>query len=71
MLNLGSTALPYEPYGYKLPLTVNSTAYPIYLGEAQTTRKIKKLVLTGGEDWVYSSSGGKKKEYLRMCLTKH
>jgi len=51
MLNLGSTALPYEPYGYKLPLTVNGTEYPIYLGQAETRRRIKKLVLTGEEEW--------------------
>lgn len=45
-----------KPYGqYKLPLTVNGTEYPIYLGEAQTTRKIKKLVLTGEENWTYRS----------------
>lgn len=49
MLNLGSTALPYEPYGYKLPLTVNGVEYPIYLGQVETTRRIKKLVLTGEE----------------------
>lgn len=51
MLNLGSTALSYEPYGYKLPLTVNGVEHPIYLGEAETTRRIKKLVLTGEENW--------------------
>ena len=51
MLNVGSTALPYEPYGYKLSLTVNGTEHPIYLGEVQTTRKVKKLVLTGEENW--------------------
>ena len=45
----GSTALPYEPYGYKLPLTSGSTPVDIYLGESQTTRRIKKLVLTGEE----------------------
>lgn len=50
MLNLGSTALPYEPYGYKLPLTVNGTEYPIYLGQVETTRRIKKLVFDGTED---------------------
>ena len=50
MLNLGSTALPYEPYGYKLPLTVNSTEYPIYLGQVESTRRVKKLVLTGEEN---------------------
>ena len=51
MLNAGSEALPYEPYGYKLPPTVNGTEYPIYLGEVETTRRIKKLVLTGEELW--------------------
>jgi hypothetical protein len=55
MLTTGSTVMPYEPYGYKLPLTVNVTEYPIYLGEAQTTRKIKKLVLTGEEAWTTAS----------------
>ena len=33
MLNLGSTALPYEPYGYKLPLTSGSTSVDIYIGD--------------------------------------
>ena len=57
MLNLGSTALPYEPYGYKLPLLSGSTPVDIYLGESQTTRRIKKLVLTGEENWTEYSSG--------------
>jgi hypothetical protein len=48
MLNLGSTALPYTPY-------VEPTETNIYLGEAQTTRKIKKLVLTGEEAWTTAS----------------
>lgn len=52
MLNLGSSPLPYEPYGYKLPLTINGVEYPIYLGEAETTRRIKKMVLTGEESWI-------------------
>lgn len=57
MLNLGSTALPYEPYGYKLPPTVNGTEYPIYLGEVESTRKIRKLVLTGMEtNWNVAST---------------
>jgi hypothetical protein len=33
MLNTGSTALPYEPYGYKLPLTSGSTPVDIYIGD--------------------------------------
>ena len=57
MLNAGSTSLPYEPYGYKLPITINGTEHPIYLGQVETTRRIKKLVLTGEEaDWMMASS---------------
>ena len=33
MLNLGSTPLPYEPYGYKLPLTSAGQDVDIYLGD--------------------------------------
>jgi hypothetical protein len=51
MLNLGSTPLPYEPYGYKIPISCGGTTTPVYLGEVQTTRAVKKLVLTGEEDW--------------------
>lgn len=57
MLNLGSTALPYEPYGFKLPLTVNGVEYPIYLGKVETTRRVKKLVLTGEETWSIYGGG--------------
>lgn len=32
MLNTGSTALPYEPYGYKIPVTIGNTTIPIYIG---------------------------------------
>ena len=46
MLNSGSTALPYEPYGYKVALTANSTTTPIYLGQTQTTRRVKKHAST-------------------------
>lgn len=49
MLNTGSTPLPYEPYGYKLDINSGSTTTPVYLGEVETTRQIKKLVLTGEE----------------------
>lgn len=60
MLSTGSTALPYEPYGYKIPISSASTTTPVYLGEVETTRKIKKLVLTG--DGVYAKDNGG--EYL-------
>lgn len=50
MLNAGEEALPFEPTnGYKIPISSASTTTPIYLGEVETTRKIKKLVLTGEE----------------------
>lgn len=65
MINEGSTALPYEPYGYKIPISANGTALtPVYLTEqlmkigdtvdslvftGATTYNIKKLVLTGNE----------------------
>lgn len=52
MLAVGSTApTSYIPYGYKLPLTLGGTTTNIYLGEVQSTRRIKKLVLTGEENW--------------------
>lgn len=56
MLNSGSTAVPYEPYGYKILISSANTTTPIYLGEVETTRKIKKLVLTGEETgWLFYS----------------
>lgn len=54
MLNEGSTALPYEPYGIKIPISSGDVTTPVYLGEVESTRRIKKLVLTGQETW-YSS----------------
>ena len=51
MLNTGSEPLPYEPYGYKIPITCAGTTYNKYLGVEQTTRLIKKLVLDGTENW--------------------
>ena len=47
-------SVPYEPYGYKIPPTVNGTEYTIYLGSCQSTRRIKKRVLTGDESWTKS-----------------
>jgi hypothetical protein len=55
MLNLGSEALPYEPYGYKIPISSASATTPIYLGEVETTRRIKKSVLDGTERWTITS----------------
>ena len=46
MLNLGSTAKPYAPYSRQTT--------PVYLGQVRTVRKIRKLVLTGDEEWFLS-----------------
>lgn len=37
---------------YKLPIAVNGTEHPIYLGQVPTTRRIRKLVLDGEEKWM-------------------
>lgn len=42
---------------YKLPILSNTAVTSIYLGEVETTRKVKKLVLTGKENWRQSSDG--------------
>lgn len=57
MLNTGSTTLPYEPYGYKIPILSAGQTTTVYLGEVETTRRIKKLVLTGEENtWIRSGA---------------
>lgn len=47
-----STMPKFEPYGYKIPISSANTTTPIYLGEVESTRRIKKLVLTGEEAWL-------------------
>ncbi len=47
----GSGVWDEAQQSFKLPLTVNGVEYPIYLGQVETTRRIKKLVLTGEEYW--------------------
>ena len=56
MLNTGSTPLPYEPYGYKIPISSANTTTPIYLGEGESTRRIKKIVLDSTENWKEGTS---------------
>ena len=51
MLNEGSTPLPYEPYGFKIPISSGGVTTNLYLGSTQTTREIQKFVLTGQENW--------------------
>lgn len=60
MLNTGSTALPYEPFGVKIPISSAGQTTPVYLGQVQTVRQIKKLVLTGEEAiYIYSGSASR------------
>ena len=56
MLNLGSTALPYEPYGWAEKITCAGQTVPVYLGQTPTVRRVKKLVLTGDENWYINGS---------------
>ena len=56
MLIEGNTKIPYEPWGVKIPISSANATTPIYLGEVQTTRKIKKLVLTGEETFVATTA---------------
>lgn len=51
MLNLGSTPLPYEPYGIKIPISSAGQTTSVYLGEVQSTRQIAKYEFTGQETW--------------------
>ena len=65
MLNEGSTAQPYEPYGYKIPITNAGHTQTVYLSEplrkigdygdtveqdGTVTRRIKKYEFTGAEE---------------------
>lgn len=43
-------------HSFKLPLTVNGVERPIYLGQVESTRRIRKLVLTGEENWTLRKS---------------
>lgn len=52
MYNTGSTPLPYQPHGYKLDIKSGSTTIPVYLGQVQSERQIKKYECTGQEAWV-------------------
>ena len=51
MLNAGSPALPYEPFGWAEKITCGGETTPVYLEQTQTVRKIRKMVLDGTEGW--------------------
>ena len=70
MLNAGSQPLSYEPHGYKIPILSNSVTTNVYLGEVQTTRQIRKLVLTGEEEgWIKQESLTATDAYQNYNLT--
>lgn len=69
-LNLGSTALPYEPWGVKIPILSAGQTTPVYLGEVQSARRVKKLVLTGEEtNWAATAAipSGRNRFYLPLA----
>ena len=54
-LNTGNTAQPFEPYGFKIPISTAQGTTNIYLGSVSSTRQIQKLVITGEENWLQQS----------------
>ena len=69
-LNLGNAPLPYEPYGYKLPILSNSASTDIYIGDTtlakdeyvdSTTGKIYRRtenLSPPEEEWIDGQIGG-------------
>lgn len=47
----------FEPYGVKIPISPAGQTTPVYLGDVNTTRRVKKLVLTG-EETGWANVGG-------------
>lgn len=68
MLNLGFTALPYEPYGWAEKITCAGQTTSVYLGQTQTVRKIRKLVLTGEETYYDYTFSHEKSVYVSNVL---
>ena len=80
MLNSGSTALPYEPFGYKLPLTLAGQTQTIYLSEplrkigdyadkieasgTTGTRRIVCHVFDGTETGLYKNDNSAPTNYM-------
>ena len=67
MLNIGETSLSYDVYGqHKIPISSANTTTNIYLGEVETTRRIKKLVLTGEE--AFNKNDQQSNRYLYYAI---
>ena len=80
MLNTGDQALPYQPYGYIIPIPCGNVTTKVWLGDVSSTRVIKKLVLTGEEDWIKATSSpgfyfNEVTDYLKeqkvICICSH
>ena len=69
MLNTGTTALPYEPFGYKIPITNAGQTVPVYLGQTQTVRRVRKLVLSSSQNWQLQSINSHGIANLYITLT--
>lgn len=54
ILNLGSTSLPYEPYGYKVPVVVNGKNL---LNNVLTSRTLNGVTITVNQDKSINISG--------------
>ena len=51
-LSSGISPSPYEPYGWAEKITCTGQTVPVYLGQTQTVRRIRKLVFDGTENWL-------------------
>ncbi|MBP5433731.1 hypothetical protein [Ruminococcus sp.] len=66
-VNRGTDTLPYEPYGYKIPISSGGVTTNLYLGSTQSTRQVKKLVLDGTETgWNANGTGDSKFFYFTV-----
>ena len=61
--------IPFEPYGYKIPILNNSQTTNVYLGEVQSTRRIKKLALKGDDTETYTSSYSGDNRFFNYTLS--
>lgn len=41
---------------WAIPITCAGQTTPVYLGQTQTVRRVKKLELTGQENWIYTNT---------------
>ena len=80
MMNSGSTAKPYEPYGkYKLPIINNGTTQKIYLNQpirkignysdiinsdGTVTRSLYKVILTGSDSETWAKRSSPENSYM-------